>query len=99
MLGSDQKKFLRGLAHSMKPSAFVGQKGVSDSLVRTIDDALTAHELVKVKFIDFKEKEMKAEISRMIEKRTGCEMVGRIGHVAIFFRRNPDTRKRKISLP
>lgn len=98
-LAGFQRKYLKGLAHKRKPVVFVGQKGLTDALNRSIDNALTAHELIKVKFIDFKEKENKAQIASNIEKTHHCEMVGMIGHVAIFYRRHSDDEKRKITLP
>ncbi len=94
-----QKKYLRGLAHNTKPVVFIGQKGITEALNRSIDDALTAHELIKVKYIDFKEKEKKIEIAEVIEKTHHCEMAGMIGHTAIFYRQHPDEEKRKIGLP
>lgn len=63
------------------------------------NDALTAHELIKLKFIDFKDREDKKEITETIEKTHACEMVGMIGHTAIFFRRHPEEEKRKIIVP
>ena len=94
-----QRKYLRGLAHKMKPVVFVGQKGLTETLNRSINDALTAHELIKVKFIDFKDKKDKTEIAGIIEKTHGCEMVGMIGHTAIFFRQHPEEEKRRIAVP
>ncbi len=94
-----QKKYLKGLAHGMKPLVFVGQKGLSPSLTRAVDASLETHELVKVKFVDFKEKDQKEEICAAIEKETACERVGLIGHMAIFFRRQKDPEKRKIDVP
>ena len=94
-----QKKYLRGMAHSLKPAAYVGQKGITESLIQSIDDALTCHELIKVKFIEFKEKGQKTTIADAVADRTGCEMIGMIGHVALFFRQNADPKRRKITLP
>jgi RNA-binding protein len=94
-----QKKYLRGLAHSQKSLVLIGQKGISPTLIKAIDEALDTHELVKVKFNEFKEKEQKKEVSGMIEKETGSEMVGMIGHTAIFYRQQKDSEKRKITIP
>lgn len=94
-----QKKHLRGLAHGLKPVVFIGQKGITDTVVRSINEALNSHELIKVKFIDFKEKEHKKKIADIIEKQTGCEQAGMIGHTAIFYRRHLDPQKRKIKMP
>ena len=94
-----QKKFLKGLAHGLKPVVFVGQKGLSGNLIGSIQDALDTHELIKVKFIEFKEKQQKAGMADAIEAETGCLLVGIIGHTAIFFRQHSDPDKRKIKLP
>jgi len=94
-----QKKYLKGLAHSMKPVAYVGQKGLSSPVSQAIDESLAAHELIKVKFVDFKEKDQKEEIADAIEQETASELVGMIGHIAIFYREQPDPEKRRIEIP
>jgi RNA-binding protein len=97
-LTSIQAKFLRGLAHALKPVVFVGQKGVTNALITSADEAFQRHELIKVKFIDFKEKEQKKEIAAAIENKTNSQMAGMIGHVAIFYKQHRDPDKRKITL-
>ena len=94
-----QKKYLRGLAHHIKPVVYIGQKGITDTVVRSVDEALNSHELIKVKFIDFKEKGFKKQIADAIERQTGGEIVGIVGHTVIFYRRHSDPQKRKIKLP
>ena len=94
-----QKKYLRGLAHGMKPLVLIGQSGLTPGVIAAVDDALETHELIKVKFNDFKEKTQKEEINGAIETATASEMVGMIGHLAIFYRMNPDPEKRKIMVP
>lgn len=94
-----QAKYLRGLAHGLKPVVHIGQGGLTDTVVQSLDAALDRHELIKVKFIAFKEKERKREIAVEIEKGTMSALAGMIGHTAIFFRPQKDPRKRKIHLP
>ena len=94
-----QKKYLRGIMHDKKPLVLIGQKGITPTLINAIDEALDTHELIKVKFNEFKEKGLKDEASALIEKETGSELVGMIGHMAIFFRRHKDPEKRTITLP
>lgn len=98
-LAGFQKKFLKGLAHGLKPVVFIGQKGLSGSLIGSIHDALNTHELIKVKFIEFKEKQQKAGMAEVIEAEARCRLVGMVGHIAIFYRQQPDPEKRKIKLP
>ena len=98
-LSGQHAKYLRGLAHGLKPIVFVGQKGVTDAVIASAEQAFERHELIKVKFIDFKEKEQKRAIAAAIETATGGLLAGIIGHVATFYRphRNPD--KRRVVLP
>jgi RNA-binding protein len=94
-----QRKYLRGIAHSLKAVVLIGQKGNTEAVLLAIEDALEAHELIKIKFIDFKEKEQKQEIIRDLEMKTESEMVGMIGHTAIFYRKQTDPDKQRIILP
>ena len=96
---STQAKYLRGIAHGLKPVVYVGQKGVTDALISSTEEAFDHHELIKIKFIDFKEKKQKTDIARVLESRTGSHLAGMIGHIAILYRQHPDQEKRKIVLP
>ena len=97
-LSGSQAKYLRGLAHGLQPIVFVGQKGITDAVITSVQVAFDRHELIKVKFVDFKEKRQKKEMAAAIEICTGSLMAGMIGHVAIFYRPHDDPKKRKIVL-
>ena len=94
-----QAKYLRGRAHGLKPIVFVGQKGLTDALIRSTEEAFDRHELIKIKFIDFKEKKQKEELAAAIGAKTGSQVAGMIGHVAILYRQHADPEKRRIILP
>ena len=94
-----QRKYLRGVAHGLKPVVFIGQKGLTPEVLLYAEKAFEIHELIKMKFNDFKGKAEKTEISGRIEKETRAENVGMIGHTVIFYRQQEDPEKRKISLP
>lgn len=98
-LTSTQAKYLRGMAHGLKPVVFIGQKGLTDALIRSTEEAFESHELIKVKFIDYKGKKQKTEIANAIAARTGSHLAGMIGHIAILYRQHRDPEKRKIILP
>ncbi len=55
MLTNSQKRELKSLAHHLKPVVQIGQKGISENLLKAINQALDDHELIKIKFIDFKD--------------------------------------------
>ncbi len=94
-----QKKYLRGRAHKLQPVVYIGQKGVTGAVCDSLEEALNTHELVKLKFVENKEKETKRRLCAELEKRTGAGLAGLIGHMAILFRPHPDPDKRKIVLP
>jgi len=96
-LTSTQRKYLRGLAHSLKPVAQLGKEGLSEGFYQHLDGALDDHELVKLKFVDFKEQ--KREATAEIETRLGAACAGTIGHVAILYRPAHDPERREIRLP
>jgi RNA-binding protein len=96
-LKSSQKKYLRAQAHHLKPLVIIGAKGVTGQLIGSVDSAWKDHELIKVKFGEFKE--AKKEISSQIAQTTKCELVGLIGNIAIFYRQQQDPEKRKIKIP
>ena len=96
-LKGSQRKYLRGEAHHLKPLVMIGAKGVTEQLLGSVDLALKDHELIKVKFGEFKE--AKKEIATEIAKTTKSEVIGLIGNVAILYRQHPQSEKRKIKIP
>lgn len=93
-LKGSQKKYLRGAAHRLKPLVLIGARGVTEQLLGSVDLALKDHELIKVKFGDFKE--AKKEISAEIAASTKSELVGIIGNIAILYRPHPNPEKEKL---
>ena len=80
-LKGSQRKYLRSHAHHLKPLVMIGTKGVTEQLLGSVDLALKDHELIKVKFGEFKE--AKKVIAAQIAKATQSEVVGLIGNIAI----------------
>ena len=95
-LKGSEKKHLRGLAHGLKPLVQVGKKGVTGEIIASVDLALGDHELIKVRFLEFKGE--KRALSETIAEKTGSELAGLIGNVAVIFRQHPDPAKRRIRL-
>lgn len=95
-LNSNQKRYLRGLAHSLKPVILVGAKGITDALLAELELALDHHELIKVRIAAEDREARDAGIATLIE-RSGAQLVQRVGNVACLFRRNPEAAQ--IPLP
>lgn len=96
VLTSKQRKILEKQAHDLNPVVIIGQHGVTENLLKMVEDSLKVHELIKVKFNEYKDD--KREYSEDIANRTDSNLVRVIGNVAIFYRQNEDPEKRLISL-
>lgn len=95
-LKGSERKYLRGLAHHLKPLAQVGKTGLTPNVLAAIDEALEHHELIKVRFLDFKEQ--KRQLAQTIAAHSNSAIVGSVGHVFIFYRQHPEPEKRKVQL-
>jgi RNA-binding protein len=93
-LDGAQRRYLRSLAHELKPVVQVGNKGVTDALLEQVEAALLAHELIRVKVHD---REALDEAATLICKGTGCQLAQRLGKTLLLFRAHPATPS--ISLP
>jgi RNA-binding protein len=98
-LNSQQNKYLRSIAHHLKPLVLVGKNGLSDDVIAAVDAALAKHELIKVKFLEHKDKNQKLEMVDAICRQTKCHQAGAIGHTAILYRQAKKASERKIVLP
>ena len=95
-LNSNQKRYLRGLAHSLKPVILVGANGITESLLAELELALDHHELLKVR-IAAEDRDARDAAIEVLVERTGAQLVQRVGNVACLFRRKPEAAQ--IPLP
>ncbi len=95
-LNSKQIRHLRGLGHHLSAVVHVGNDGVTDGVAGALDQALTDHELVKVKVLE-NAPEGRREVARALADRTGSEEVQVLGRTVLLYRRHPE--KPKIKLP
>src|SRR6202035_2142053 len=91
-LSEKQKKHLRRLAHPMSPIVMLGNAGLTDGVVNELDRALTDHELVKVT-ARVGEREARNEALALLASRTRAELVRRVAHVGVFYRRRAQLPK------
>ena len=87
MLTSKQRAYLRSLANSAETILQVGKEGISENLIKQVDDALTARELIKGKVLEnslLSAREACDELS----KRTRSEQVQVIGNKFVLYRQS-----------
>ena len=86
-LTTKKRQHLKAKAHKLKPVVILGSKGLTESLCRETDEALTAHELIKVR-INVADKDERKDIVTSLCERIHAELVQLIGRIAIVYRKN-----------
>lgn len=87
-MNSSVRNFLRSQAHSLKPIVMVGKEGVDGRVVSALNEALSSHELVKVKFQAQKD-EMRP-LSEQLAQKTDSDLISIIGFIATFYRESEE---------
>lgn len=90
---SSQRKTLTSAASNLSPLVIVGQNGLTDGIVQKTAKVIDDHELIKVKFNEFKEE--KKELTQELCAKIGAECVRVIGNVAILYKESSVEEKRK----
>ncbi len=93
---SKQRAYLRSLANPLQPIVYVGKGGLSDTIEKQTDDALTARELIKGKVLE-NAPDTTREAAEQLAQAVHAEVVQVIGRVFVLYRRND--KEPKITLP
>ncbi|PAW81241.1 MAG: hypothetical protein B9S33_16915 [Pedosphaera sp. Tous-C6FEB] len=87
---------LKSLAQRLEPVLALGKAGVTDAFIKSLDEVLGQHELVKIKFAAFKDE--RKTLAPQLAEKTASQLIWVVGHVAVFYRPQPDAAKRKIEI-
>jgi RNA-binding protein len=93
-LDGAQRRYLRSLAHPLKPVVFVGESGLTEAVVKAVDAALGAHELIKIRLRQPADKHATAD---ELAAATHAALCGVLGHTVVLYR--PDLEEPRIQLP
>ncbi len=85
----NQIRHLKSIAHSRKPIVMIGQKGLSENVIKEAKIALNHHELVKIK-ISVGDKKLRDKVVKKLCEETGAICIQQIGHIAVLFLRNTE---------
>lgn len=91
-LSEDQKRQLRKIGHTLKPTVMIGNNGLTDAVCNEIEHTIDHHELIKIK-VGGCERTERDEMIKTICERIDSTLIQRIGHVALIFRRNDKNPK------
>ncbi len=86
-LTNAQIRAFKAQAQRMKATLKIGKEGISPQFLFTLDEAVKHHELVKVKFDEFKEH--KKELTPQLAEKSGSHLVTRVGNVVVLYRPRP----------
>ena len=86
-LSNSQRRKFKAAAQHLEPMLKVGKAGLSDGFVRSVDAALAQHELVKIKFVEFKAQ--KKELAPQLADKTTSHIIMRVGNVVVLHRPRP----------
>lgn len=87
MLTSKQRATLRSLAGGIEPILQIGKNGIGEQLIKQVDDALTARELIKLTALETCP-DTPDEAAAQLSGAVGAEVVQTIGRKVILYRRN-----------
>ena len=87
-LTNAQLRELKARAQRLKATLKLGKAGLSPEFLAALEQELRRHELVKVKFDEFKEQ--KKELSPQLAEKTASHLVMRVGNVVVLFRPRPE---------
>lgn len=96
VLTTNQRQYLRGLAHPLSPIVRVGKAGVTEAVVAETRKSLASHELIKVR-IEVDAGAARKELAARLAEATDAQLAGTIGKVAILYRERDE--EPEIELP
>ncbi|MED1863168.1 ribosome assembly RNA-binding protein YhbY [Fictibacillus nanhaiensis] len=96
MLTGKQKRFLRSKAHHIQPIFQVGKGGVNTNLVKQVDEALEARELIKVSVLQNCEDD-KDTVASQLSSGSKAELVQVIGSTIVLYKES--VNQKRIQLP
>ncbi|MDR7072827.1 ribosome assembly RNA-binding protein YhbY [Fictibacillus barbaricus] len=96
MLTGKQKRFLRSKAHHIHPIFQVGKGGVNENMVKQVDEALEARELIKVSVLQNCEDD-KQTVADELSNGTKAELVQVIGSTIVLYKES--INQKRIQLP
>ena len=88
MTGTERAEF-RKLANTLKPIFQIGKEDIGENLIKSVDEALTKRELIKLAVLETSNLSAK-QAAEILAERTGAEVIQCIGRKFVLYRKKPD---------
>ncbi len=85
-LTTSEKQKFRAQAHKLKPVVMISEKGLTESVIKEIDQSLKAHELIKIRIFS-DERGEREQLSKEICKQTNALEIQLIGKIFVIYRK------------
>ena len=95
MLNSRQRAQLRGMANTFEAIFQVGKGGINDQLIKQVDEALEARELIKMRVLETCPSTSR-EAADEIAERVGADVVQVIGYRFILYKESKNNKTIKL---
>ena len=97
MITSKQRATLRKMGHDLDTIYQIGKGGFGEEMLKGIDAALDARELIKLRTLDNCEYSSK-EAANIIADELGADVVSVVGSRFVLYRQSSKEKNRKIVL-
>lgn len=84
-LTSSERARLRAMAHELKPVQHIGKEGVTEAVLRSVDEAFRTRELVKIRVLETAPGSAREIADAIIAARPNAQVVQTIGRVAVLY--------------
>ena len=95
-LNPRQRAHLKGLAHHLRPLLHIGKEGVSETLLRSLEDAFNTRELLKLKVLEAAPEGAREAGELLAARVAGAELVQVIGRTVVLYRPHPEQPEIKL---
>ncbi len=95
-LTGKQRRYLRGLGNQLKATVYVGREGISEGILKSIDEAYNSGELIKIR-IERNCPIPRKEAGAQLAEKANSHLVQVLGQTVLLYR--PDDEDPKIQLP
>lgn len=86
-LNGKQRSYLKSLANELKPLSQLGKEGLTDRYIKSLDELLEDHELVKITILENFGSDVRAAVDELLQ-RCDAEFVQQIGRKLVIYRQS-----------
>jgi len=85
-LSTKHKQLLKAKAHSLKPVVMLGDKGLTEAVLKEAEIALNTHELIKVK-VAGQDRDAKREVLAEMSASLKADLIQVVGNIGVLYRK------------